>query len=340
MSDTAFTKTLAHLKNEAESIRLAYLYNLSGLSPEKMNQFEETWAALTPARRQKILEHMVGITEDSFEVNFDPIFIMAMGDADADVQMWAIKGLWESESPELVSPFLYLLKKGKTSKLRATAASALGRFVYLGEIDEIDAETQEMVEQVLLETIRQAQEDIEVVRRAIEAISFSSREGVDRIIESAYYHENELMRVSAVFAMGRHGNVKRWQKIIINELDNLNPAIRFEAARACGELALKPSVDRLIRLIQEEADTEVQLNAIWALGQIGGRKAENTLVSLIESSTDIVQSVAQDALDELTMFEAATMMFEFGGELGDPDAVLWDDDEFDDDDELLTYSLN
>lgn len=340
MSSDVFSQTLEHLKTESEPVRLAYLYNLSALSAEKMAQFEETWAALTPARRKKVLEHLTGITEDSFEVNFDPIFIMAMGDADADVQMQAIKGLWESESPELISPFLYLLKKGKTPQLRATAASALGRFVYLGELDELDAEVQEMVEQALLETIRSAQENIEVVRRAIEAISFSAREGINRIIESAYYHDNELMRVSAVFAMGRNGNAREWGEIVIKELDNLSPAIRFEAARACGELALKRATDRLIRLIQEEADTEVQLNAIWSLGQIGGRKAESALASLIDSSSGIVQSVAQDALDELTMFADAAMMFDFAGDLDDPDASMWDEDDFDDEDDLLTYNLN
>ena len=339
MSDNPFVETLEHLKNESEPVKLAYLYNLSGLSPEKMHQFEDTWATLTPARRRKILEHLTGITEDSFEVNFDPIFIMALGDTDADVQMWAVKGLWESEAPGLTQPFLYLLKKGKTPALRAAVASALGQFVYLGEMEEIDAEIQETVEQALLDTIRQGSEDIEVVRRAIEAISFSGRDGIDRIIETAYYHENELMRVSAVFAMGRHGDARKWENIVINELDNLSPAIRFEAARACGELALESAVDKLIHLIQTEADTEVQLNAIWSLGQIGGKKAENALTSLVESSTGIVQSTAQDALDEIMMFNTAAMMFDFAGELDDPDAAMWDD-EPDDDDDLLIYSLN
>jgi len=341
MSDNPFVETLEHLKNESKPVKLAYLYNLSNLSSEKMSQFEEMWASLSPARRQKILEHLVSITEDSFEVNFDPIFILAMGDADADVQTWAVKGLWERETTDLVPPFLFLLKEGRTPLLRATAASALGRFVYLGELEEIDAEVQEMVEQALLETIRNAREDIEVVRRAIEAISFSAREGIDSIIETAYYHENELMRVSSVFAMGRHGDAKRWEKIVISELDNLNPAIRFEAARACGELALKPAVTRLIRLIGEEADVEVQLNAIWALGQIGGRKAEDTLTSLTESSDDVVKSVARDALDELTMFEAAEMMLDFTGDFDDAEAALWEFEELDDeDDDLSDIHLN
>ncbi len=341
MADDTFAAVLKHLQNEAETVRIAPLYNLSHLTADNAVKFEQTWPTLSPARRRKVIERLVEITEDSFEVNFDSVFIMALGDADADVQTWAIKGLWENASPQLVQPFLYLLKQGKTPAVRAAAATALGQYVYLGEIEELAAEIQELVEQALLETIRRAQEDVEVVRRAVESIAFSSREGIETIIESAYYHEQEPMRISAIFAMGRSFNPK-WENIIISELDSNSPAVRYEAARACGELSLKSAVGRLIRLIQEESDPEVQFNAIWALGQIGGKQAEEMLHTLIESGDDeTVKMEAQDALDELTMFQSGALMFDFGEDASDDDLLAWDDDEFDmDDDELETFNLN
>jgi len=50
----------------------------------------------------------------------------------------------------------------------------------------------------LLETIHQGAEDLEVRRRAVESIAYSSEPAVAQIIENAYYDENEKMQVSAI----------------------------------------------------------------------------------------------------------------------------------------------
>ena len=250
--------------------------------------------------------------------------------------------MWEAESPDLIPSFIYLCKQGQTSRVRSAAATALGRYIYLGELEKIDDTALMVVEQTLLETIRQVDEDVEVIRRAIESIAFSSRTGTEQIIENAYYHEDERMRISAIFSMGRSYNSK-WESIVLTELDNANPAIRFEAARACGELEVEAAVGKLIELIAVEADSAVLQNAVWSLGQIGGFKAQETLERLIESPDEAISTVAEEALNELLLFSG--LMDDFF-DFAVPDTDL---DAFEDEDDLLygpedegfrTFNLN
>ena len=45
------------------------------------------------------------------------------------------------------------------------------------------------------------------------------------------------MRQSALFAMGRTAD-SRWAKVVLSELESHEPAMRFEAAQAAGEMGL------------------------------------------------------------------------------------------------------
>ncbi len=299
-TEISFAQSLKHITSE-EPLTGALLYGLSMMNKENLLELESLWPDIDSDRRRVIVQQLVNIAEQSFEVDFYPVFLLALKDPDSEVQAIAIGGLWEDESPDLIPSFVYLLKQGQTSKVKAAAATALGRYIYLGELEEIDDTALMVVEQALLETIRQPDEDIEVIRRAVEAIAFSSQEGIEQIIENAYYHEDERMRVSAVFSMGRSYNSK-WESIVLTELDNANPAIRFEAVRACGELELKAAVDQLIELITSEEDSAVLQNAIWSLGQIGGFKAQELLEQLTESPDEAISAVAEEALNELLLF--------------------------------------
>ncbi|HEY85747.1 MAG TPA: HEAT repeat domain-containing protein [Chloroflexi bacterium] len=326
-TDISFAQSLQHITGE-ESLTSALLYGLSMMNKENLLELESVWPDIDTDRRRVIMQQLVDIAEQSFEVDFDPIFLLALNDPDSETQAIAIGGLWEDESSELIPSFVYLLKQGQTSRVKAAAATALGRYIYLGELEEIDDTALMVVEQALLETIRQPDEDVEVIRRAIEAIAFSSREGIEQIIENAYYHEDERMRVSAVFSMGRSYNPK-WESIILTELDNISPAIRFEAVRACGELEVKAAVDKLIELIVREEDSAVLQNAVWALGQIGGFKAQEVLENLTASPDDAISAVAEEALNELLLFSG--IMDDFF-DFAPPDSDL---DTFEDEDDLL-----
>jgi HEAT repeat protein len=105
------------------------------------------------------------------------------------------------------------------------------------------------------------------------------------------------MRVSAIFAMGRSADA-RWAPQVKQELFSPNSEMRYEAARACGELQLSDTVTEL-RELAEDVDPEVQEAALWALGQIGGDKARQILERYCASDSEAIRTAAEAALDEL-----------------------------------------
>jgi HEAT repeat protein len=312
VNDT-FKKLLNQIATD-EKLHLSSLYILSRMDQTSLEIFRETWPAVPIQRRRSIMGNLVEISEVNFEVDFDPVFLLGLGDEDAEVRALAVNGLWENQNPALIAPLLHLLRTDETALVRAAAATALGRFIYLSEIEELDPEKTIPIQEALLETIYQPAEDVEVRRRAVESIAYLSEPRVTQIIENAYYDDNEKMQVSAVFAMGRNAD-KNWCDRVIAELDNANSEIRFEAARACGELEATEAVSRLIMLIEDgDPELEVQEMAIWALGRIGGSTAREALEQYLYSETEALALAAEEALEELNLFGASFDMFDFGDE--------------------------
>ena len=84
----------------------------------------------------------------------------------------------------------------------------------------------------------------------------------------------------------------------MGELFSVNPEMRYEAARACGELQARAAVPRLAELI-DDPDREVQEAALWALGQAGGDDARRLLLNCCEEGDKVLRSAAEAALEEL-----------------------------------------
>lgn len=341
---TSFTESLEYICL-GQPLKIGNLLGLSLINKADLTEFQTVWSDISSSRRKMVVEKLVSIAEQRVDVNFDTIFIHCLNDNNEAVQIAAIEGLWENNMTSLILPLTTLLAHGKTIGVRAAAAKALGHYIYLGELEKIDSAFTLVAEQTLLTAIGKSDEDIEVKRRAVESIAFSGKKGIAQIIENAYYHEDERMQVSAVFAMGRNGD-DRWQDIVIEEIDNPNPEFRFEATRACGELMLSQSVSTLIDSIEIETDIEVMLNIIWALGQIGGNAAQDTLQKLMYLDDENIHSAVEDAIRETRLWgDMLSDVFSYTiGSIG----LLDEHDEHDKDDEedweydgdFYTYTLN
>lgn len=307
-----FKDTLDHIATDPK-LRTSHLYVLSRMNQEALAIFKENWPAITTERRRNIMQELMEITEANFEVDFDPVFLLGLADQDAEVRATAIKSLWENERASLIRPLIHLLKNDEVAIVREAAASALGKFIYLKELEEIDWGEANLAEEALLETVSLAGEDLHVRRRAVESLGYSSDARIPAVIESAYYHENEKMQVSAIFAMGRTAD-SRWLPLIIEELENPLAEMRYEAARASGELEAQRSVSHLIRMLGHDPDLEVQEMAIWALGRIGGPAAKSALEECVEGENEVLALAAEDALDEINMFGDSLVMYDFSGD--------------------------
>lgn len=272
------------------------LYHLSNLEAADVARVREWWPQMPVDVRQTLTARLVEVAEADFEVNFGSIFRLGLEDENAQVRTSAIEGLWEDNDVRLIPALISLLDDEAVS-VRAAAATSLGRFVLLGELGKIRIEPFQQAYDALLAMCQNGEEDLEAYRRALESLSYVGNTDVVQLIQAAYDAPEENMHASAVFAMGRSADT-RWAQQVKHELFSPSPELRYEAARACGELQLSDTVEPLEELT-DDADAEVQEAALWALGQIGGEKAREILQRFCEADSEATRAAAEAALDEL-----------------------------------------
>ena len=279
------------------------LFDLSDLDLTQLERFQSVWSELPDARRFLLLETLGGLARDHVELTFDLIDRMALDDPSAEVRRVAIENLWESEDTSLVGPLRAALQTDDQPGVRKAAASALGQFVYLGEVGRLDAESLAQLESALLSTHEVDPEPM-VRLQALESLGFSSRPEVPALIERAFRSNVEDSRKSALRAMGRTAN-ERWKDEILPELHSPSPSLRLEASRATGELELREGVPILIELL-DDVDGQVRRAAIWSLGQLGGPRARRALTEISKSSQGEEEaSGVEDALDHLAFVDGS-----------------------------------
>jgi len=296
-----FKQLLKILLDESQPLPSTRFSELSDLDVDRMDQLNDAWDHLTDERKRSLITELGQLAKQRFELSFESINRLALSDSDSEVRSTAINNLWECEDPTLVPTFITALKQDPSSEVRAAAAKALGLFIWLGEIDQLTQDLLHQIEDCLLSALENDQTQ-DVHRHCLESLGFSSRSEVPPLIEHAYQSGDEEQVRSALFAMGRSAN-KQWQSFVLTESTNPSPTIRQEAARAAGELELREAVESLIDLL-EDVDNQVITAAIWALGQIGGEKAADALLLMLDTieDTEFVH-VIEEALDHLAFID-------------------------------------
>ncbi len=304
-----FEEGLLQLVDERAAFSSALLYALSSPSSAEVRLFRQHWPTLSLERRRKIVALLVASAEANFELDFNALFRVTIEDEDDQVRTSSIEGLWEDEGATLVAPLAGMLRRDTAMSVRAAAATALGPFMLLAELEELDERYGQLIRGALMEAIDNPDEDVEVRRRAVESIAYLGEDCVRDIIAAAYEEPDRTMHISAVFSMGRSAD-PFWSEIVQRELSNSDPAMRYEAARACGELEVKEAVPVLIQLISDP-DREIQVAAIAALGQIGGKVARQALERCCRSGDEVMQLAAEDALAELELGEQPLNLLDY-----------------------------
>ncbi|MEA2573250.1 MAG: hypothetical protein QOH93_548 [Chloroflexia bacterium] len=275
----------------------AALTFLSDLDSTERADFRENWPALPIERRRYIMHELVQMAEDNIDLDFRHVFLVGLEDASPEVRTTAVEGLYEDESKLLLGRLLDMLRRDPDQGVREAVAKALGRFTYIAHCSEKLGTNGDRLRQVLLDAANDEKEDSDVRRRSIESLGyFHGDKEVESLISEAY-ESGGSQAESAVFAMGRSLD-ERWQQVVLDELESTRPAMRYEAARAAGEMILADALHSLTRLV-DDRDTEVRLAAIWSLGQIGGKAAREALLKALNSKEPAVREAAQEAIDEI-----------------------------------------
>jgi HEAT repeat protein len=294
-------ETIAALGDSAKPLLSSRLTELSHLNAQELALLEKAWGKIEPKRRRQIIYRLVELAEDNFELDFDDIFKSCLRDEDADVQSKAIEGLWENEESALIDPLIELLEPESPEKVQATAATALGKFALLAELEKLRPHHKTRVCRALLGVIEDSNRPLEIKRRALEAAAPLSLPQMEKAIARAYRSGVPRLKTSAIFAMGKNCD-PRWLPILIKELGNADAEIRYEAANACGELGEKEATPYLSELTTDP-DVDVQLAAIQALGKIGGPEAKDILERCLTDDSEAIQQAAEEALSELEASE-------------------------------------
>ncbi len=309
LTDTSVEELLEILRDENQPVPVGRLSEFSDLDSNTMEVLEKTWRKVPPARRRVVLEELGQLADLHFELTFERVNRMALTDQDAQVRCIAIGNLWECEDPSLVPSLIEALQGDGASEVRAAAASALGRFIYLGEVDQIPETMLRNAEGCLIDATESDPSD-EVQLRCLEALGYSSREEVIPYITQAYESGNEERLKAALLAMGRSAN-DRWGPEVLAELNNPDPGLRVEAIRAAGELELREAVPTLIEHL-EDGNTFVRRASIWSLGQLGGQRAGTALGRMFDDAEDENEAaLLEDALDHLAFVDSTRDMLLF-----------------------------
>jgi HEAT repeat protein len=335
--DLPFGEVVNALLDQEQVLDPLYLYRLSDISQVDLSALNSIWGDIHLDRRRGLIEDLEQLTDTNHLLSFEPVFRMALKDDDEQVRFFAIRAIEVFDTDDLIPYFLSVLTEESSVDLQAVTASVLGKYIYRGELDKIGKDQQLEIEDHLL-AVLENERPLDVQRRALEAISFSSREEVRDQILKAYRSDQEEWIASALFAMGRSYD-HDYCDMVVDKLQHTSPKIRLEAVRACGELAIEDAVPIILDLLNDLP--EIREAAIWTLSQIGGEEVGPAIRELLdEEITSEEEELIQQALERLDFLEDGVDLAIFNLQFDDDEYILDDydyqqdgyDDDFDSDD--------
>ena len=343
-----FKQIIVELLDTSKPFSPTHLHRFSDIDPADLAALHIAWPNMDPERRINLLQDLEDLADTDTVVSFDDLARFALEDPEPKVRGVAIRLLWETNDEKLIPIYIKMMKTDPDELVRAGAATGLGLFVFLGELEEIQGPNYKKVFTSLL-AVYHGQDKPIVRRRAVESLGFSSHEEVPAIIKEAYASPDKDWQASALFAMGRSAD-ERWEKQILAKLDSPEADVQLEAVRAAGELELQSARKTILDLLKkpEELDVDLRGAAVWAISQVGGQGVRERLEKLAEAADDEDESYFIDeALDNLDFKEGVgsfgimdmtpvideehTHIVDLTCEDGDEDA---DEEELEDDDFL------
>jgi HEAT repeat protein len=306
-----FDQVISALLDNNKPFSPTYLHRFSDMTDDNLKDLRSIWPKIDKERKAALMKDLEDLNNHDTLVCFDLISQMAIDDPDPRVRACSINLLWECDDDKLAPNFIHIMTNDPDEVVRATAASALGMFVYLGELEEIPEKLLKQIEKALLDIINNPKESSLVRRRVLEALGYSSLPEVPPLIEKAYNMEDEQWQSSSLFAMGRSAD-SRWEKHVLDRLD-AQDEIQFEAVRASGELEMESAREPLLELLANESgdddlDEDLRDAVVWSLSKIGGEDVRDIIEKLMDETDDEEElEFFQNALDNLEFTEGAEM---------------------------------
>ena len=293
----SLTEFLDKLSEADEPPKYSELLRVSGLTSEETLEFKAAWPPIADSRKREVMTKLVELCEGNVELDFSAAFKVCLDDADEVVREKAAQGLWDCDDRTAIRPLIRLLKNDPSPNVRAAVGVSLGKFASMAQNGRLLSRDSDGIRDALMTVIGRHDEEVDVKRRAIEAVASFDVPEIDDIIRGAYHSGDPKLIQSSLYAMGQSSN-NQWLPSVVEELDHEHAAIRYEATQACGLLGDEDTVPHLIKRLQDE-DAQVQLAAADALGTVGGQLASRALLQCLKLADEALSEAARDALDNI-----------------------------------------
>ena len=277
----------------------------SDIFPEDLEEVKKIWPRIALERKVSILADLENMMEADTMLSCDGLAKFALNDDFPEVRGNAITLLWECDDPKLAPRFVDILENDESDLVQTAAAAALGKFVLLGELDEIPSSAAQRTIQALIEKLK-SNPPKEIHQEVLKSLAYSSDPAITSLIEKAFLDPDPSWRLAAVISMGRSAD-DRWKKPVLQMIKSDDPEMKSEAVKAAGELELSAARAMLLQILEdEEDDFELRTNAIWSLSKIGGENVKSVLLRLLEDAPDE---------EEAEVIEMAIEALDFSSEL-------------------------
>lgn len=334
-----FQQVLDALVDESEIFPAIYLHRFSDLTGNDLKALQAIWEQVPEERRASLVEDLEELYDSDTLVSFEELARLALSDTQARVRAGALRLLWDYQGKDLISVYRLLLENDPDEIVRALAASLLGQYIFLGELEQFPASLLHSIEEILLQTVESGEAKL-VRRRALESLGFSSRDEVHSLIQNAFDSGDFQWMASALFAMGRSSD-EDWAPIVLDMLDHHEHDIQVEAIRAAGALELNHARKPLLQMVKMGIDdADLRSVVAWSLSQIGGDQVDAALKKMLKKAEDDEEvEFIQTAIDNLEFQEGLENfeMIDFSPSRRDDLTVISEPQGNDDEDDDLDF---
>ncbi len=297
-NDTNTLSGTLQMFRQPSTITRARLRILTDMRERDHVVFWTDWLLIPRDGRTRIVQLLNEISEDNLDLDFRPVMRWLLADGDAEVRRRAIEGLSEEEHPRVIEPLLQLLNHDPEPTVRVAAALGLARFTELAAMDELTPATAAQLTTALMTALIAEVNNVDLYRRILEALGWVSDDAISSAIRMAWQSDKGALRESAMVAMGRSGDTG-WLPMVREGLERGTPALRYEAARACGDFG--DQADKLVPLLivaSQDDDIEIAVAAIDALGSIGDDRSIKVLKQHAAGRDAAKRDAAMAALED------------------------------------------
>ena len=92
---------LKSIEDEETTIASLEVGLLSDLEPSSAAIISDSLSSLSLEREKQLLDHLINVSEDRFDVNFDELFARKLQSERPEIRELSIKGLWECNERSL-----------------------------------------------------------------------------------------------------------------------------------------------------------------------------------------------------------------------------------------------